>query len=133
MEFYGGIPEGDREDIYFLYAKGSGKVKIGKTVNMERRMKQLISMIPEEVELVVWLKGFPRGFEDGLHYYYADWGLHGEWFEEEVLNMFLGRIEEFKGDWVTNVFLYHWKNYYEDGEICEKVVKDMDYNEEMEE
>lgn len=76
--------------IYVL--EGGGYHKIGRTTNLDGRMKQIVSKLPFEVTLlykIFYPEQLP-GVERGLHEKFADKRVNGEWFklDEEDLEWF---------------------------------------------
>jgi hypothetical protein len=68
--------------IYFIQAKDGGPVKIGWTIDPERRLKVLQSASPHKLVLRKVVRGSQR-LEHFLHEHYAAYRLEGEWFEPQ--------------------------------------------------
>jgi hypothetical protein len=65
--------------VYAISAPGSGRIKIGRTLNIDRRFSSLSTASPLPLELLghCWL---PDDAEADLHKYLEDDHSHGEWF-----------------------------------------------------
>lgn len=85
--------------VYFLRC---GKyVKIGLTKNVHRRVGQLQSANPRNLELLLAVRG-NAAYETFLHAFYHKWRVRGEWFEfkpaiEQQVKHDLEVIEQLKG------------------------------------
>jgi hypothetical protein len=66
---------------YFILAKSLGRVKIGKALNPEKRLTDLQTGAPEELELLLCLPNRPPFEESQLHYRFRKYRVLGEWFE----------------------------------------------------
>lgn len=75
--------------IYFLRAEGQGFVKIGYSVDVERRVAALRCGSPYELTVIGVLAGFDEDEEAALHKRFAHLRTRGEWFAEE------GELAEF--------------------------------------
>ncbi|MER7050386.1 GIY-YIG nuclease family protein [Streptomyces jumonjinensis] len=72
---------GDRlERVYIIGSEGSSVVKIGRTVDLERRIPALQtgSYLPLHV---IWTCAGDNGLETYLHHHFAKFKTHGEWFD----------------------------------------------------
>lgn len=69
-----------RTFVYFFRTWDSGKIKIGFTSNLSRRLDQLESACGERLDQVYAFVG-DRDMEQMLHRHFAEERLHGEWFE----------------------------------------------------
>lgn len=67
-----------RETVYFIL--GGELVKIGKSRDPERRMKDLQMMCPVPLTLARTIKSW-GGFERALHKHLDEYRKHGEWFD----------------------------------------------------
>jgi len=65
--------------IYFI-SNGLGQVKIGYSLNPSRRLKDLQTASPNQLELLAILPG-DQVTETEYHSKYADCNIGGEWFE----------------------------------------------------
>ncbi len=75
------------QDVYFIRNTHNGNVKIGITADVSRRLKQLQGNYDPEALIVIGV--IPQGgidVERELHARFAQYRLHGEWFEwnEEI-------------------------------------------------
>lgn len=70
------------EQVYVIGTPGSDVVKIGRSVDVQRRLADLSRMSPVPLE-VLWI--FPGGarLESALHRLFAARRSHGEWFRFE--------------------------------------------------
>ena len=79
--------------VYFIRAV-SGPVKIGKSKNVGGRFANLQSASPEPLTLIRTIAG---GNEAAFHSRFAEYRLHGEWFDcVGALAEFLGVPESFE-------------------------------------
>ena len=78
VEILGAVPEEHR--VYFVQAKESRLIKIGTSVNVRGRLRELSGASPEELELLVDIRG-DREVETRIHERFAKYRKHGEWFE----------------------------------------------------
>jgi hypothetical protein len=78
---------GDEDDVeplngvYVIRAVDSGRLKIGYSTQVYRRLSELRTASPERLELVCVL----NTSEKHAHRLAMDYRIHGEWFEEEAL------------------------------------------------
>lgn len=68
--------------VYFLYDRISKMVKIGYSKNIQRRMKQLQTSNPNELELVYYVEG-NRDTEFYFHKMFFYCRRNGEWFQSQ--------------------------------------------------
>lgn len=67
---------------YIYLLSGGGYHKIGKTIDLDKRLSQIYPKLPFEVELIHWIETDDiDGFEESLHERFADKRTNGEWFE----------------------------------------------------
>jgi hypothetical protein len=62
---------------YFLQCLETGRVKIGRTLDVARRYKQIQSASPTRLEL---LGQVPNDIESVAHTYFTEYRLQGEWY-----------------------------------------------------
>lgn len=75
-------PIGETLDtIYFISAIGSGRIKIGWTNHLYRRVEELITDCPYPVELIHHMSGTCKD-ERSIHRHLAHLRLHNEWFQD---------------------------------------------------
>jgi len=68
------------EYVYFIKPKGSDwPVKIGCTIDVEKRLKELEKSSPVPLEVAAFVRG-GLGLERKLHAYFLHSHSHGEWF-----------------------------------------------------
>ena len=68
----------------YLIRSDTGKYKIGRSRNTERRYKELLAASPEPLDLLyeAWFgPEFAKKVEIDLHHKYEYYNLHHEWFE----------------------------------------------------
>ncbi len=66
---------------YVYLARYDGRYKIGQTINLQRRERELTSGMPDELEMVHTIQtDDPRGVEAYWHKRFADKRIKGEWF-----------------------------------------------------
>ena len=65
--------------VYFIKAKGSNLVKIGKSINFEKRLRSLQTMSPLPLCKLAVLNGYTERERD-LHKKFSKYREHGEWF-----------------------------------------------------
>lgn len=81
--------DGNLGYIYFLQRAEGGHVKIGRTRNMQRRLRFFARKLPFKVEPIHVFRSYNyEAIERALHLEYARFRLHGEWFDlgDDVLN-----------------------------------------------
>lgn len=66
--------------VYFVQ-EGEGLIKIGKTVDIERRMSGIQTHCPNPIRLLAYMEGGTRGLEGKLHRLFKDKRVRGEWFD----------------------------------------------------
>lgn len=68
--------------IYFIKAKATGLVKIGRTRNPAKRLKALQTASPDELEILHVIKEGESGYTEGmLHKRFDTSWVRGEWFQ----------------------------------------------------
>lgn len=65
--------------IYAIHAPASGRIKLGRTMNIERRFSSLCASSPQELVLLghCWM---PDDAEAEIHAFLKEDRCHGEWF-----------------------------------------------------
>lgn len=94
--------------VYAVQSGSNGLVKIGCSVHVDKRIKQL--MIPEPKIINTWIGGFED--EGWLHDKLSDSRVEKEWFKPEVieyLESFQG-FPERPGRYLTNDFVFCKEN-----------------------
>ena len=66
--------------VYFVLARSVGRVKIGFTVSMELRLRELQMGSPVELELLCEVRGCLQ-LESTILAIFDSYRCHGEWFE----------------------------------------------------
>lgn len=67
--------------VYFLRAAESGRIKIGKTVNVQKRLASLRGASSGALELLGYVAESAGCTERDLHARFSESRTHGEWFE----------------------------------------------------
>lgn len=65
--------------VYFIEAEGSGRIKIGTTDRLDKRLAALRASSPLPLNLIATIAG-DFNDERRLHHRFAHLRLHGEWF-----------------------------------------------------
>lgn len=65
--------------VYFLLARAVSRVKIGRTINIDRRFAEVRLISPIPLEMVGYVEGGAK-MEARLHRQWAHLRHHGEWF-----------------------------------------------------
>lgn len=73
-------PAGD-EWVYFIRAEGGGPIKIGRSADPDKRLRELQTGHPYPLRVVGMASG-GRELEAALHRILCDYRLMGEWFED---------------------------------------------------
>lgn len=73
------------EGIYILQNENGGPIKIGQTDNVTARIAQLQTGNPYKLVLRIYCPYMPYGTESMLHRKYAQFNVHGEWFDESIM------------------------------------------------
>jgi len=71
----------NHEWVYLIEAQGTGLVKIGISINPDRRVKQLQTTSPAKLRLVSAFYG-TINCERRLHSRFAEHNVQGEWFKD---------------------------------------------------
>lgn len=66
--------------VYFLQAEGDGLIKIGRTINPDKRVRELQTLAPSPLKLLALVEG-GKDREREIHEMFVDARSHGEWFE----------------------------------------------------
>lgn len=66
--------------VYFIQHPINGRIKIGKSFMVQKRLEQLSKQERVPLELLGVIKGYSTE-ESDLHSYFNDIRLHGEWFD----------------------------------------------------
>jgi hypothetical protein len=79
--------------VYFIRERRDGYVKIGVSSEVRRRLSQLQTGSPTDLELMGWLKSRDDyGLESRLHREYGAYKIRGEWFsidQDDVLEQLM--------------------------------------------
>jgi hypothetical protein len=68
--------------VYFIAAVDAGKIKIGKTTNIQKRMATLTTMSPVPLQLVHSVQ-YDNNLERRIHEHLKEYRAHGEWFHAD--------------------------------------------------
>ncbi len=66
--------------VYVIGPPGSGRVKIGTSLNPQKRLKELQTGNPDRLE-VLWAAPGGRDLESALHRTFSAYRIEGEWFD----------------------------------------------------
>ena len=69
--------------IYFIQAGDNGPVKIGYSINPEKRLQALQTSHPQKLRMITVIDG-DRDLEKELHEYFSDESVSGEWFNIDM-------------------------------------------------
>lgn len=70
----------ESEVVYLIGDRTSGRVKIGRSVNANERIRDIQAMSPIALE-ILWTHSGGAALETQLHRHFGGRRLHGEWFE----------------------------------------------------
>ena len=95
--------------IYFIRGKDSGNIKIGYSINPEKRQSNLQTAHYEELELIGFMNG-TLDDETRIHQMFAAYNIRGEWYRssDEILDF----IETNTTKPQTNVVAFLGNNEY---------------------
>jgi len=65
--------------VYFVAAPDAGMVKIGKTIDLEKRFANLQNMSPIPLKVACQIH-YDDGLEYRIHQHFKEYRSHGEWF-----------------------------------------------------
>jgi hypothetical protein len=84
--------------IYFVERPGDGHIKIGTTIRLSERLKQLMAEYGDGLVVLAIVEGDHRG-EYGLHRRFAHLRTVGEWFEpgDDLLGYIVAEGQEWDG------------------------------------
>lgn len=78
--------------VYFALAEGTDRVKIGRTNNIKRRLKDLQTGCPVPLKVIYELPG-DNSLEKELHKRFSHLWIDYEWFQfAEEMKVFLGLV-----------------------------------------
>jgi hypothetical protein len=80
-------------DTYVYFITGGGLTKIGVSIEVESRMKNLQAGSPVPLTLVGTIRGSWRT-EKLIHHLYKEYRVHGEWFNFEATPEFVAGVAE---------------------------------------
>jgi len=73
-----------KDHLYFIQEKGTGYIKIGRSVDPKRRLRALQTGNGSTLKLVAVFEG-QGNLETHLHDTLASWRLKGEWFHYDCV------------------------------------------------
>jgi putative transposon-encoded protein len=76
-----------KTNVYVIQACQGGPAKIGHSVDVDRRLTEIQPGHPFELQVARLFEGVDPAFESWLHTRFADYRLHGEWFDETVIEL----------------------------------------------
>ena len=71
-------------NIYFIREKGTGNIKIGSAVDIDRRLSQLQTGNSSKLEVIDVIEDVYGEVETEIHSRLAKYRLDGEWFSPDV-------------------------------------------------
>lgn len=100
--------------VYFIAAVDAGKIKIGKTTNIQKRMAALTTVSPVELTLLHTVQ-YDARLEKRIHDHLKEYRAHGEWFhaDKPVLD-FIRNVKKEGITWLVNRVgdaPHHWMNH----------------------
>lgn len=82
--------------IYFIQEKYSGAIKIGRSLNLEKRLRLFIAELPFQVVLIQYIKTINyEKIELACHEHFAKSRVNGEWFRLSDIEIQRIRKREF--------------------------------------
>lgn len=69
--------------VYIVRAVGTGKIKVGVTTDLDRRLSEIRALCPVDIEIVRVIEGVERGVESDIHALLREYHSHNEWFYED--------------------------------------------------
>ncbi len=78
---------GFEDNVYIIQPDRGGPVKIGKAVNVKKRVSEIQYYCPYPLKVMKVFKNVPATFEGELHRALKECRMHGEWFSSEVLRL----------------------------------------------
>ena len=89
-EYNSKIEDDNLTNIYFIQSINGGPVKIGKAKNVQQRLLGFQIGCPVKLSVVAVYKNVDDSLENVLHNKYSEYRIHGEWFDEKILEMEFG-------------------------------------------
>jgi hypothetical protein len=81
------------DSLYFVQARETGRIKIGRSKNPSKRLKALQTGNAQELRLIASLEGLGWREKD-LHHKLREWRVSGEWFDYECVGNIPDEIYE---------------------------------------
>jgi len=81
------------DSLYFVQARGTGRIKIGRSKNPKRRLQSLQTGNAKELRLIASLEGLGWRERD-LHERLREWRVSGEWFDYDCVGNIPDEIYE---------------------------------------
>jgi hypothetical protein len=73
-----------KDHLYFIQSKDTGHIKIGRSVNPQKRIKALQTGSHKELRLIAYFEGL--GWREPIIHRDLDrWRVKGEWFEVDCV------------------------------------------------
>ncbi|MCR4338789.1 MAG: GIY-YIG nuclease family protein [Gemmatimonadaceae bacterium] len=90
-----GIEDDPRElgSVYFIWSPETHEIKIGRSLRPDARLRHLQSAHPHELKLLRTVPGGPI-VERVFHAKYAEQRLHGEWFDDSIIDDLLSLLSD---------------------------------------
>ena len=74
----------DKDSLYFIQSALTGMIKIGRSRDPQKRLKQLQTGNPNKLKLIASFESMGWR-EKSLHEQLSKWSLEGEWFDYECV------------------------------------------------
>ena len=74
----------DKDSLYFIQSALTGMIKIGRSRDPQKRLKQLQTGNPNKLKLIAYFERMGWR-EKALHEQLSKWSLEGEWFDYECV------------------------------------------------
>ena len=71
-------------NIYFIREKGTGNIKIGSAVDVDRRLSQLQTGNSDKLEVIDVIEDVSGTVEKEIHDRLSEYRLDGEWFSPNI-------------------------------------------------
>ena len=99
--------------VYFIDAPGTGVLKIGKSSNVDKRLKTLQTASPVKLNLLMTIE-YDDDLERRIHRHREDYRSHGEWFYScKPVKDFMRAYVDGGIEWLVETVGYapeHWLN-----------------------
>jgi hypothetical protein len=79
----------ERSDVYVIRCRETGRLKVGISEDIPRRLHSLRHSSPTELVLELWVEHGGFGLEQRIHGVLHAYRLKGEWFRSDPMVLFL--------------------------------------------